>query len=459
MNAIASALPEAAAPTLPAVTSEQGFDDGPGRDARFGSLIAGVFFLGFGGFAAFAPLQSAVHAEGQVVVAQYRQAVQHPDGGVVSRLIVRENEQVVRGQVLVEVADTELVAAVRALTSTVTGLQAQRARLLAERDQAAAMTLPAEFESLGAEAAVFAREAAVEQTHLFQQRARARQAEAVVLMQRVAQLEQQKKGAELQHVATIEQLRIVGEEIAVQQTLLEKGLALAPRLRALERDQARLQGELGEISSVASRTVEAMGETRLTLQSRDQTFRAEVAEQLRDTDLKLGELLPQLASAKAKLERAQIRAPTSGRVAGLSVFTEGGVIGAGQSLMEIIPDAGGFVIEARASPNDADDLGPGLKAEVRFSGLPTRGTSLVLGEVSNVSADRLVDERTGEAYYRVEVQVSREELMQLEASLDRSGLVRPGIPAEIIIPLRERTLLSYIAEPLTDSLWRSFRED
>lgn len=453
----------AAAPAAEPIADPEAFlpkrvNDSPRREGILGLAIAFVFFGVFGGFAAFVPLDAAVYAVGEVTVAGHRQAVQHPEGGVVSRLLVSENQHVEKDQVLVELADNEPLAATQALTNSVLTLYAQRARLIAERDGQAQVSTPVEFGSLDPSEEAVARLAIAAQRREFGDRARARQAEISVLRQRIAQLEQQQGGSQKQVASAETQQQIIDQEIGAVRQLVEKGLAPQTRLRALERQRAELDGQTGEQTANAARAQEAIGETELQIASAQQSFKAQVAEELRQTELRLGELTPRWISEKARLSRTQVRAPASGRVVGLSVFTEGGVVGAGQTLMEIVPDTGDYLIEARAEPQDADDLRPGMRTEVRFSGLPNRRLPRIEGEVINVSADRLVDERSGLAYYRMEVRVPEAELARLLESLGDDDRIRPGIPAEVVVPLRGRTMLEYLTEPLTDSMWRSFRE-
>jgi len=456
-RAVDAPAPAPAAPI--AAPIEPSVDDSPKREGWLGGAVIALFFGVFGGFATFVPLNAAVYAVGEVTVVGHRQAVQHPEGGVVARLLVRENDHVEKDQVLVELSEMELMADASALTSTVIGLRAQRARLQAERDGRSAMAAPPEFAALSGERGRDAETALAEQRRLFAERARARAAEQDVLSKRIAQLEEQQAGAERQVAAAKRQQELIADEITGIRDLVEKGLAPITRLRALERQSAELDGEIGQQTAAAARAREAIGETTLQKSAAIQTFKAEVAEELRQTELRLGELSPRMVASQGRLERAQVRAPATGRVVGLTVFTEGGVVQAGQTIMEIVPDTGDFVIDAKVDPRDADDLSPGMPTEVRFSGLPARRLPIISGELTAISADRLVEQRTGLAYYKAEVRVPEAELARVTAALGgEADRIRPGIPAEVVVPLRGRTMLEYLTEPLTDSLWRAFRE-
>lgn len=444
------AIPTAMAPAL---------DDSPARDGWAGLAVLILFFGVFGGFAAFVPLNAAVHAVGEVSVVGHRQAVQHPEGGVVSRLLVHEDDHVKKDQVLLELSEMELAADASSLGSTVVSLQAQRARLLAERDGRGAVGQPPEFAALTGPSRDEAEQALTEQRRLFAERARARQGQQEVLDQRIAQLKEQQVGSERQKAAAKRQQELIDEEIAGVQQLVDKGLAPLTRLRGLERQRAELDGEIGAQAAAAARSQEAIGETVLQKSATQQAFKADVADQLRQTEQRLGEVAPRMVASQGRLQRAQVRAPATGRVVGLAVFTEGGVVAAGQTIMEIVPDVKDYAIDAKIDPRDADDIHPGMATEVRFSGLPSRRLPIISGEVTNVSADRMVDQRTGIPYYKVEVRVPQSELDRvIKAVGGDADRIRPGIPAEVVVPLRGRTMLEYLTEPLTGSLWRSFRE-
>ena len=179
--------------------------------------------------------------------------------------------------------------------------------------------------------------------------------------------------------------------------------------------------------------------------------------ELRETEGRISDLVPRLDAYRAQLERTEIRAPAAGIVVGSSVFTEGGVIRPGETVMEIVPQGEPMRIDARIRPEDVDDISDGLKAEVKFTGLSGRGLPIIYGYVESVSADRFVDEATGMAYFRIRLKVPEAEIDKLR-TVDGDFVLKPGLPADVMIPLRKRTALQYLFEPLTSSLWKSFRE-
>ena len=200
-----------------------------------------------------------------------------------------------------------------------------------------------------------------------------------------------------------------------------------------------------------------MGETRMHSLSLSRSNLADVTAELRDTQAKLSEVMPKLVSAREQLQRARVRAPASGQVVGLTVFTVGGVVAPGQTLMEIVPQDKMLVIQAQVEPSGADDIYQGQEVQVRFTSVNDRTLPLLTGRVRTISADRFTDENTGQGFFRAEVVVSPEELEKVRGALGQ-GQLRPGLPVEMVFAVRKRTALEYIFEPLTNQFWRSLRE-
>lgn len=429
--------------------------DTPRRELIVGGVIILLFFGIFLGWAAFAPLDAGAYGQGQVAVSGNRQAVQHREGGVVSALHVAEGDTVERGQVLLTLSSGELRATERGVAGQVYALLAQRARLIAERDGLRGIPVPSEFADLPPEDAGLARESLRIQQLQFGARRTGRSTETGVLRQRIAQLNEQILGYERQIASNIEQQRLIQEELAGMRSLAEKGFAPMTRVRALERTAAQLDGELGSLRAQIARSREAVGETRLQMSGVSTEMNEDVADQLRQIDVQLNELRPRLAELRSQIARSEVRAPVSGQVVGLTIFTEGGVIQPGQTLMEIVPDDASQIIVAQISPNDVDNLRIGQQTEVRFPGLRERNPPTIHGRVTRISADSFTQEETGASYFRAEIVVPAEEMAKLGRS---ANTLRPGAPVEVIILLRKRTALSYLLEPLTNNLWRSGSE-
>ena len=427
------------------------------REILAGGAVAAAFFVLFLGWAALTPLDAGAYAPGRIVVSGSRQAVQHREGGVVTALHVAEGDHVVMGQPLVEISGSELKAVERGLAGQVVALQAQRARMIAERDGYAAFNPPAEFASLPPEDRALADEAYRLQRLQFRARGAGRSTEMGVLRQRVAQLTDQIGGYTRQIESNREQARLIQEELVGMRSLAAQGYAPQTRVRALERTAAALDGEEGQLRAQIAQANEAIGETRLQMNGVDTQMGEEVADQLRQAEVQLNELEPRLAATRDQIARATVRASATGRVIGLTTFTVGGVIAPGQTLMEIVPDAADLVIEARVSPNDADDLVIGQDTQIRIAAFHEVSLPLLHGRLLRVSPDSFVDEESGRAFFRAEVSVPPAELARLrEAGVTRP--LQPGLEVEVVVPLRKRTALSYLIEPLTHLIWRSGRE-
>ncbi|NTZ43381.1 HlyD family type I secretion periplasmic adaptor subunit [Altererythrobacter sp. SALINAS58] len=441
---------------LPAVQDEEAFDT-PGKEFRVGGIIAGIFFVGLLGFAALTPLDAGAFAEGVVTVSGNRQAVQHQDGGTVTSIAVREGAMVDEGDVLLTISAPEVVASERGLTAEAIALQAQMARLVAERDRLGSVPTPEEFANLAEGDRQLAEDALRGQRLLFEARRASLGNERSLLAQRTRQQQEQINGYEEQIYYNREQSRLIDEELVGLRTLGERGFVSKSQIRSTERAAADLDGNHGALRSQVASTSESIGETSLRMVSLDRDMMEQVADELRSAQVRLSEIIPRLTAAREQLARSQVRAPAGGRVVGLKVFTVGGVVAPGETLMEIVPQDRRLLIEAKASPTDADDLVVGMDTQIRFPALQERNMPILEGEIANVSADSFEDERTGERFFRIQVEVPPHELAVIREFREDGGL-RPGLPAEVMVPLRKRSALSYLTEPLTQTLWRAGRE-
>jgi len=430
----------------------------PSREIRLGAIIAVAFFVVFLGWAAFVPLDAGVNAAGQIAVAGNRQTVQHKDGGVVTAINVREGQHVKAGQVLVELSAPELKASERALTSDYLTLLAQRARLLAERSGQRDFAPPAEFATLTGDDRQIADQVLDLQRSEMHARSGAVSAQQSVLGQRAQQLVEQQGGYVKQRQALLEQQRLIGEELEGLKSVAAKGFASINRVRQLERAQADLQGQEAQMTAEYARAGQGIGETKMQSLSVSRDRLEQVETDLKDTQSKLSETLPKLVATREQLQHSLVRAPATGQVVGLQVFTVGGVVAPGQKLMDIVPDGRELIIQAQLKPTDADDAYPGQKAQVRFLSVHNRSLPLFTGTVRTVSADSFTDEKTGRTYFRTEIVVPEAELNRVRSVLGQ-GELRPGLPVEAVLKVRKRTALEYLMEPLTGALWRSGHEE
>lgn len=438
-----------------AVHSEAG---NPRREIRMGAMIAAAFFVLFLGWAAIVPLDAGVHAGGTIAVAGNRQTVQHKDGGVVTAIHVREGQHVTAGQVLIELSAPELKAAERALTSDYLTLLAQRARLLAERSGQRDFVPPAEFATLSPEDREIASQVMQLQRAEMHARSGSISAQQSVLGQRAGQLVQQQSGYTQQRASLIEQQRLIQEELDGLRKIAEKGFASMNRVRELEREQAQLRGQQAAMEAEYARAGEGIGETKMQSLSVSRERLEQIESDLKDTQSKISETLPKLVATREQLEHSQVRAPATGQVVGLQIFTVGGVVAPGQKLMDIVPDGRELIIQVQLAPTDADDAFPGQRAQIRFLSIHNRSLPLFTGTVRTVSADSFTDEKTGKSYFRAEIVVPEAELNRVRSVLGQ-GELRPGLPVEAVLKVRSRTALQYLLEPLTGALWRSGHED
>lgn len=416
-----------------------------------GLLVFLLFFGGFGLWAATAPLSSAAIAPGTVRVESQRKTVQHLEGGIIDDLLVREGEVVQRGQILVVLDRTQAASRRDALRNQYISLQAEKARLLAERDGAERIEFPRELESARAERRIAEVLAGQEQIFATQRQSLRRQVS--ILERRIDQLQSQIDGLEAQIDAEQQQLQLIRQETQDVQSLFDKGLERKARLLALQRETARLEGLKADHFAQIARASQAIGEAELQILGLQDRLDASVASDLEEVERKLVDTEEELRAAEDVLNRREIRAPTTGTVINLRFFTTDGVIEPGAPVLDIVPQHDRLIIEAEVSPLDIDVVSAGLDAQVRLTAFKLRNAPMLKGHVIQVSADRLVNERTGSAYYSALIEIDGPEVERVD------GLaLYPGMPAEVIVETGKRTLLQYLAQPVGDSFVRAFRE-
>jgi len=444
-------------PAISLVEQAQDSDDAR-RDLRMGLAAATLFFIVFLGWAAFAPLDAAAHADGQLIVSGNRQTVQHRDGGVIETFRVKEGQHVGKGQVLIELAGAEVRAEERALATQTINLEAERARLEAEQSGFASINWPAHFRDPRQPSHDLFVGAMNAQTRKFRAGRELLNAQSQVIGQQVRQSQESAVGYRSMVKSSAEQERLIEEELASLRTVAEKGYVSLNRIRALERAKADLQGRGSGYAANAAEANAAAGATQLRRLEAERAFRERASSDLRQVEATLSELLPKYRAALERAERLQIRAPASGMVVGLKIFTVGGVIAPGNPIMDVVPDRADLVVAARFSVDDADDLRVGQQAQVVFPGLRDSVLPILKGKLERLSADSFVDEETGTPFYTAELRVPPSELAIIRSSRGANFDLRPGMPVEVLVPLRKRTALEYAFEPLWASMWRAFRE-
>ena len=419
-------------------------------------LIVGLMIVillggGVGGWAATVKLSGALIAQGSVVVDQNVQKVQHPTGGIVGELRVRDGDHVKAGDVLVRLDETVMRANLAIVSKGLDQQLARKARLEAERDGTEKIAFPADLVARAKDPEIAATLASEEK--LFELRRTERTGQKAQLTQRVSQLEQEIGGIEAQQAAKGQELDLIARELAGVRDLYNKNLVQLSRLTQLEREMARLGGERAQLLAVAAQSRGRIAEIRLQIIQIDQNLSSEVAKELRETDGKIGEFVERKVTAEDQLRRVDIRAPQTGFVFQSAVHTIGGVITASDPIMYIVPDNDRLQVEAKVQPQDIAQVKVGQPAVLRFSAFDTRTTPEIDGEVTRVSADTSTDQRTGMSYYTIRIGLPPEELKKLgELKL------LPGMPVEAFVQTGERTVISYLMKPLYDQFMRAFRE-
>ena len=427
----------------------------PQRSIRL-HLVAGaatVLLLigGIGGWAASTEFAGAVIAQGLLVVDTSVKKVQHPTGGVVGELRVHDGSRVQAGEILLRLDETQTRATLAVITTSLDELIARQARLEAERDAADAITFPATLLSRQSDPQI-ARLVSGERK-LFETRKTAREGQKSQLTARIAQLQEEIRGNVAQEQAKLQQIEWITKELQGVRELWEKNLIPFVRVTSLERDAARLAGERGQAVAAIAQIKGKINEVELQILQIGQDMQNEVGRELADIRGRISELSERKIAAEDNLNRIDIRSPQDGIVLQLAVHTVGGVVGPGEQIMLIVPQAEALTIEAKIAPQEINQVHMGQPAVARFSGLNQRTTPELNGAVSRISADVTQDAKSGQYYYLVRVAIPEQEVARLH-----DVKLIPGMPVEIFMQTDERTVLSYLVRPLHDQLTRAFRE-
>src|SRR4051812_31337032 len=421
------------------------------RHTLAGLVIVIVLAGGVGGWAGTMTLSGALIAQGSVVVDTNVKKVQHPTGGIVGELRVRDGDRVKQGDVVVRLDDTVTRANLAIVTKGLDELAARKARLESERDGAERVNFPPDLLAR-AQASDIA--AIVDgERKLFELRRNARVGQKEQLRQRIDQLKEEITGLKAQRDSKQKETKLIDREREGVYDLWKQKLVPLTKLTELERSAVRLEGEAGQLVAQTAQVAGKMSETELQILQIDRDLSSEVAKETREIDGKIGEFIERKITAEDQLKRVEIRAPQDGTVFQLNVHTVGGVITAGDAMMMVVPDADSLTVEARINPQDIDQLQVGLDALMRFSAFNQRTTPEIVGKVTRVSADTTTEQRTGQSYYTIRISLPPEEIAKL-------GEVRivPGMPVEAFVQTGDRTMISYLVKPLHDQLMRMFRE-
>lgn len=420
--------------------------------AYFGLAVIFLTFGVAGGWAAVAPLDSAVLAPGVVSVENNRRSVQHLEGGIISEIHVNDGQHVDKGEVLFRLDTTRARASENVERQQLHTARILEARLIAERDNEDEIVFPEEI-GLISDQPVIA-QAIADQRSQFQERRISINGQIQILRSRIRQSGNRIEGLKEELEATREQIGFINDELVGIRQLFEKGLVPSSRLMTLERERARLQGVIGRTTAEISLAQSTIGEVELEIEQLRREYRERAAEQITEVRQTINELTEKLTVTSDVLRRTAILAPRSGVVISLNVFTIGQVIRAGDTLLEIVPEDEGLVINAQVSPMDIDRVAPGMRAEVRFSAFKMNETPVVHGSISEVSADRLIDENTREPYFLAQVVIPEPDIPE-----EIRGRIVPGMSADIIFPTGERTVLQYVISPIQQALAQAMKEE
>ncbi len=420
----------------------------------FGLLIVTSFVGGTVYWAASSKLDGAVVAPASFVVEGNRKTVEHLDGGIVRRILVTDGDVVKAGQTLVELDSTDLDVNLDVIKSQLSELTVRRARLVAQIrgedrfdrvDVADLMRVEMDSRDWG--------DAFLTQKLLFDAEIRTRAAEQNLLDQQIANLQAQIQGLNSQRQANMRQMDITREELGNLETLQAKGLVAANRVNSRRVEIERLIGVDASLTTQEAQARNQISELKLASIGQE-TQRAEaVSGELAQVEALLATLEPQYVGATERRKRVAVLAPVSGRVVGLTVFTSGGVVRPGEPILDIVPADQPLIVEAKVNTADIEKLYVGQSTRVRLSAFDQGEVPEATGKITDISADSLEDDRTGQPYYLAQVRLDAAQPEQV-AALE----LVPGMPADLFVNTGERTALSYLAQPLRDRLARTFIE-
>ena len=421
---------------------------GVGPTVVFGIVVIALFLGGFGAWAALASLETAAIAQGRVSVDGKRKTVEHLEGGIVADILVEEGEVVAAGQSLILLDDTQARASFSLVEGQFHATAALRARLQAERDGLPEIRWPEWLRE-----AVRGEGVLVAQERIFEARRQSLDNRTAIFRQRIAQMREEVAGLDEEIAAQDQHIDLLEEELRDLAGLIEKGYERKSRYLALKRRKAEIAGERARNRARIARVEQSVGETRLRITELGNAHLNEVVEDLRESEVRMSDLRERLSAAHDVLLRTRVNAPVPGIVVNLRVFTRSGVVGPGEPLMDIVPTGRQLVIETRIEPMDIDVVYPDLPAQVRLTAFSHLTTPTLSGKVLQVSADSLVDERTGASFYTARVALDPEQPGLRDLAL------QPGMPAEVMIVTGKRTPLDYLLNPIVTSLGRALREE
>ena len=422
------------------------------RPLALGWASLALLIFGFGGWAALTPISGAIIAPGQVDVESSRQSVQHADGGTATEVLVVEGDTVVAGQTLLRLDGSELQSEFALVRAELSEVMAQRGRLEAERDDNTRINFPPDLTRLAVASPVPVALMQA-QTRIFRARTDGFRAGRDQLERRRDQIRDQAHGLDAQISGTVRQLDLVDRELASQRDLLDRGITLAARVLELDRESARLEGALGGLEAARAEAESRATETGLAILQLISDRRERALAELREIVAREAELSERSRALAARIAALDIRAPVSGIVLGLQTRAPGVILAPAEIVLYIIPQDRPFVVEARISPTDVDEVAVGQTATLHLVAFDRNTTPDLDGRVTSLSADAFHDQSGDVFFYRAEIEIPMAEVEKLG-----SAPLIPGMPVEVFLQTGDRTLFSYLLRPFHAFFDRAFRE-
>ena len=423
--------------------------------AAYSKLGWWIVLAGVGGFllwAFLAPLDKGVPVSGTVTVATQRKAVQHLQGGTIQDILVKEGDHVKEGQVLVRMNNVQSKSQAEISRVQYFSARAVEARLVAERDGKKELTFPPELEKEKADPRIAVN--LQTQSQLFSSRQSALQNELAAVEQSILGLKSQIQGSELARDSKKAQLKLLKEQVVGMRELSADGFVARNRLLELERNLEQINGAIAEDIGNIGRARTQMAELALRRTQRQQEYQKEVRAQLTEVQRDAEALQSRLTGQDFDVSNSEVRSPAEGIVVGLSIFTKGGVVPGGFRMMDIVPKNDALIVEGQIPVHLIDKVHAGLPVEFSFSAFNQNTTPHIPGKVTHVSADSLLDERSGQHYYKMKAEVTPEGMKKLGELK-----VVAGMPADLFVKTGERTMASYLLKPLFDRAKTSMTEE
>lgn len=433
---------------MSAINTQQSLE----RVLRWGYLSMAVMVVVFGGWAVLARLNGAVIAPATLMVESYSKKVQHRDGGIIGDILVKDGDRVTEGQDLVRLDNTDTKSELAIVSGLLDEALVKKAKLEAQRDGRSDMSLPQEIASRQNEPALA--DIVSGQRKLLEAEQQALTGKKDQLTQQVSQMNEQLTGYGAQITAKQAQIDLIKQELEGLRKLQKQGLVQVTRVLAMEREQARLEGEMGALTAGTAQAQSKISELKLRIIQVDEETRAQTLNELRDVEAKVIEYREKSVAMASRLVRTVIKAPITGTIYQMAIHTVGGVIQPGETIMLIAPEGDDLVLQAQVSPNDIDNVAEGQQAAVRFPALNRRLTPEIDAVVSQVGADTVRADAASPPYYAVRLTIPAKELEKLG-----ENKLKPGMSAEAYIQTAARSPMSYLLKPLTDQFAHALREN